>query len=170
VTHTIQIPYAPGAVLWCRASVTDKAYAPCPDCGGGKCVVILTNAGMYEVPCETCSAGWEGPRGWVTVKEWRWTPAAVVLGEPQIREGKVTYETRHGMFPPEELFEDEAVCAAHCAQRDEESRAAVEQQNWNRAKYGRSETARRLNWHRTQLKQAERDVAYHAARVKELTT
>lgn len=172
MSHSIEIPYAPGATVWVAASVVDNEYSPCPDCGGGKNVVILTNAGMYEVPCETCSAGWEGPRGWVQTKHYSRQPKLVVLGAPRLGVfdgGKIEYVTDEGIRAVDDLFETKEACAAHCAKVEAEHREALERQQWNKSKHGRTETARHLAWHRKELARAERDVAYHAQKVKGLS-
>lgn len=152
---------------WLATFESSEAYVTCPDCGGtGRIRAILYDDTIVSIPCEGCTRGYDPPTGTVPVYD-RTARAELVtvIGLTVETDGKLEYRTTgRWCVPEEDLFETEAgaleAARAMAARMDEEQRARVSAKEMPLKSW-----AWHVHYHRDCIRRAEKDIAYHSAKL-----
>ena len=162
----LELPFQIGQTLWMARTYPEKVTVPCPVCQGTMAVVVLCGDERFAVPCEGCGLGFNGPQG--TITEYDHSPAAVaftiaeVTSMHQGRWSLCSSTGDHAQFDDLYATEAEAMAASvvTCAENHE--------RNMQTRQY-RRKNAKQATWsvryHRDQIKELERQIAWHQSRL-----
>lgn len=163
-----------GDKIWYATTKASEKRVPCADCfGKRRLIVILGDDSKLDIPCEGCSwsdqDGWgyhePYPHGYCRIYEWQCKVEEVIINRVEINVDKVEYGFNGNYRMDEDrafLTEEEAV---------KKSQELIEEQNREElAKLYKKEKptktwAWNLSYHRKRIKDAERDIAYHTAKL-----
>lgn len=160
-------------VWWAHCDTREVAY-DCPVCFRKKKVtIILGDGSLIETPCDYCGKGYEGPKGYE--KEWEWVAAPELITIDGVsvdeRDGErnVRYSHCNYSLYPEDVYDTQEEAQKRCEERSAEH---AEQQKQN--KHARAQSSHKsFSWHvgysRKKIKELEREIEWHRARVIELT-
>jgi hypothetical protein len=160
-----------GDLIWRAALAHSVEYDPCPDCCGRRALrVILGDDSEVVIDCSTCAQGYNPPRGIVARDVYTANPVQVLIAkvETELLDGEeVSLYSGDGFYHAAESD----LCMTEA---DAEKRAAeliVERDKETAAKMNRKEKDTRtwawhVTYHRRCIKQAEKDLAYHRAKLE----
>ena len=158
--------YYIGQELWRATFESTPACIVCQDCGGtGRIRVLFHDDTMVSIDCQGCSRGYDPPTGRIQVHNRTASARPAIVTGIEIRADKVEYRTTDSYIVPEgDLFPTEPEAVARAAelagQYDAEERERINQ---------REKPARTWAWnasyHRQCIKRAEKDIAYHTAKL-----
>lgn len=154
-----------GDTIWFASTGTREKRIVCPDCEGSRYIrVILADDIDRTIDCNCCERGWEGSRGTLYGYE-HFAEAAlgVIKGAAINSEGEEVY-SGDGFYEKEEVFatkeEADEVAEILALERTESEEKRM------RAKEKEERTwAWNVTYHRRAIKQAEKDLAYHSAKL-----
>lgn len=164
--------YEYGQRLFAASWESTEERVTCPDCGGGKTIEChLWDGGIHIIDCVGCAAGYEPPRGYLTVHVRRAIarPAEIVSVSQNWDGAGFEYRANTGCgsqycYQEADLFltEAEALAAAEqkAAKADQEERDQIARKE----KPGRS-WAWNIHYHRKCIRDAEKQIAYHTAKL-----
>ncbi|HAM41668.1 MAG TPA: hypothetical protein DCP69_10115 [Candidatus Omnitrophica bacterium] len=165
--EAISLPFRVGDVLWMPLAESRQVTIPCPICAGKRVVrVELGDGDLVTVDCDGCGLGFSGPQGTITEREHdpkveRFEiaePVSLYGGEWQVRSTTGAEHELKDLYPTEaEAF---AVAAKRSAQQTEHNMMSRA-----RRKKGLSKTAWTVRYHRERIRDAERELAWHRARL-----
>ena len=162
--------YEVGQHAWWATCQTQEHFETCPDCGGtGRLRVTFHDETQVSIECRNCSAGYDPPTG--RVKWYGRIPEAkmITISGFEFTDGKASYHASLGpssyyRIEEAELFltEDAAKARADelAAQHDAAERARI----MTREKDTKS-WAWNASYHRRCIKDAEKTIAYHTAKL-----
>jgi hypothetical protein len=172
MSHTITVPFAPGTHVWVPRLSQETNIIPCPDCDRTKKVVVETKAGRFELACETCTVGFDGPYGVLERRGTKHIPYGFACGNPRIDgSGRVTYmegEATSGyVYDADEMFATQEACEARCFVLEARRIEYQQQELLRTVAKGREKVVSQLRFCRDQIRQAKDTIARHeeAARV-----
>jgi len=155
-----------GDELWYAAWEVTSNYVTCPDCGGtGRIRVIHHDDTEMSIECAGCSAGYEPPKGYVTVYDRKALAYPVTITGVEIRDGKAQWRSDRHYIPEEgDLYRSEAEAIAGAqvkaakADREERERIAKKEKptrtwSWN------------AHYHRKEIKRAQQSIEYHTKKL-----
>jgi hypothetical protein len=142
-------------------------YVTCPDCGGtGRLRVTFHDETTVSIECAGCSAGYEPPKGYVRVynRHAKAQPVTITGVEVQ-RDGKIEWRTdRCYILDESDLFETEEGALTRALEKaaaaDKEEREKV-----NTKEKPTRTWAWNAHYHRKQIKDAQRNLEYHTAKL-----
>lgn len=159
-----------GDTAWVARAAPVETWVICPDCCGQKALTIIFGDGTQaSIECENCKRGYEPPRGVVVLHEYK--PVVepnTITGMDQRQEGanmKVQYWSGCSGFDGENAFAtiEEAQARANELMA---IRAKEEKEAFEKGKYNRDKTwAWNASYHRKCLKEAQRNIEYHTAKL-----
>ncbi len=158
--------YEIGQEVWRASFDSADAYVVCPDCGGTARVrVMLPDDTIVSIECEGCRHGYSGSDGRIHVYDRRPVARLVNILGLEMRDGKTEWQTSDSYRVGEEdLFDTEVEAMtrarAIAADHDREERDRV-----NRKEKPLKSWAWHAHYHRSCIKEAERQIAYHTARL-----
>ncbi len=141
---TVAIPFAIGSEVWWVGPAWRETYETCPDCAG-TCYVTMTlgNGDVETIPCGLCSLGYDPPSGRVKRTVCGYAPTRFLCARVRIDGDRVSYMNDSHYVPDvEDLFADEAACAAAC----EVKRAAAQAERDAQWIRNRASKRRDLAW------------------------
>lgn len=178
MNNTLTLPFSIGDTLWSPAHTPRQVTIQCPVCAGSRHItVIIGNGEIYETPCEGCGIGFNGPRG--VIEEYDFTPSvtpftidALESMEPARGEESARWRLRandgssaylHDLYPSEEAAHAVATANAlaqferNMATRQRKKASATKQSGWT------------IRYHLEQIKDLERQIAWHQSRASKVT-
>lgn len=162
----IDVKYKVGDEVWLATFEVSPAYITCPDCGGtGRLRVILADESIVSIGCRNCSCGYDPPTGRIKVYDRKPRAELTEITGCEIEGAKIEWKTRASYRVPEdELFDTEAaamaVAKAKAEQFDRDERNRVNQKEKDTHTW-----AWNASYHRKCIKEAERLIAYHTAKL-----
>lgn len=164
-------PLKVGDTVWFAQCGTREVIRPCPVCFGKLAVtVILGNDEHIATPCDYCGKGYGGPTGVEREYEWIAKPTQItitgVTTEDRGNGPECSYRFHEGYCADQgELFdtkeEAEARCAVKAAEHAEDERKRRE---WRKESAHKS-FSWHVGYHRKEVREAKRRLAWHEARV-----
>ncbi len=158
--------YEIGQSVWVATWDSSENYVTCPDCGGtGRIRVIHHDDTVMSIECAGCSLGYDPPTGRVRVYDRRPRAELTYIVGVEITAGKTEWNTKGRWHLDEaEIYETEdealaaAVLKAEKADREEREKIATKEKptrtwSWN------------AHYHRRQIKDAERNLKHHTAKL-----
>ena len=165
----IETPFQIGDTMWAVEHSPKQIKVPCPVCAGKRQVELILGDGEHVwTDCDGCGLGYERARGFV--EEYVWTPGArrfVIAGVASMHGGDDWYLTSEGGSQEnlKNLFATEAEALAQA----EKNRAAQIERNMMAGQRKRKDAGNRATrdayYHRREIKECERKIAWHSARV-----
>lgn len=160
-------PFARGEKRWRVCSVSERVRIPCPVCNGLKQVtIILGDATMETVQCDACGLGFEGPRGYV--EEWTQEPRV----EPLVITDIVSWrdnEWRVRCSDGNEYDLGRLYVSELQAMEQAQAQAEALRENNYGARARRRKGVSKLTWslyyHKQQIAECERKIAWHRAKI-----
>lgn len=149
-----------------------KVWAPCPVCYGKLAVTLeLGNGERVSIQCDACGLGFEGPQG--RVREYRAASgvrAAVVDGVQVQNNGwRIIVAHAGSEIWGETVFATEAEAEARRVVMHAEVEKDAEHRCMQQREYKRKKPTWLVRYHREQIKRAEKDLAWHRAKLPEAT-
>lgn len=158
--------YRIGDAIWWATWESSETYITCPDCGGtARIRCILFDETEVSIGCEGCSRGHEAPTGRIQVYTRQALAKPTAVRGFEVSADGVEYHLDGGWRIPEaDLFdaEQEALTAA-AAKAEEQDRA--ERAKVNAKEKPTKSWAWNVHYHRSCIRRAEKDIAYHTARL-----
>ena len=164
---TLTPPFAIGQTLWTARTSPQQATIACPVCFGKRVIrVELGNGELVPINCDGCGLGYEGPRGIIT--EYDHSPAADPFTIAEVvafqnnewtfksDDGKTAYNTGLYLTKSEALAESQKRC-------DEFHERNIMTRGGKRA--GVKKAGWTVRYHRREIANLERDLAWHRAKV-----
>ena len=165
--NTMEMPFSIGETFWQARHTPYQETVPCPICSGRKTVTVLIGDDeAVRVACDACGLGYEGPQG--TITEWSWTPGAVpfVISGIAVLRGE-EWTVRASDERCEEflaLYRTEAEALAESLKRCDENTANNMRRRYHWKK-GLSKAAWTVRYHQGQIRDLERQLAWHRSRI-----
>lgn len=160
-----------GDEVWLASFDSVEKTKPCPDCCGEKhLTVILGDKSQVEIPCATCSAGYEPSVGYVVYREY--TPQTELIKicgiETKIeREGlKTQYYFESCRFVDSDFVFSRREEALVKAEKLKEKHNQEEQDRFKRKESTNHTWAWNVTYHRRCIKRAEKDLEYHKSKLQ----
>jgi len=160
-----------GDVVWIVDTGITQKWMMCPDCMGKKFLtVILGDGSKVTIDCAGCQAGFDPPTGKVSYYEWSANTKCSIVRKVEIEvaagKTKITYgfEDR-GYVDESDVFKtiEEAMARAK-ELAEERNKAEIERIST------KEKPAHTWSWnacyHRRQIKEAERNLEYHKAKLE----
>lgn len=159
-----------GDYAWLATWDTREEFVTCPDCGGtGRIRVIFHDDTQASIGCGNCAPGYDPPTGRVRI--YARSPRAervhingMEAGPDGVRWRLDYPDSRYRIADDADLFDDERAAKDYAAKKcdalDAEDRAKV--QNKQKATHTWAWNA---SYHRREIKEAERRLAYHKAKL-----
>ena len=160
-------PFEIGETYWAPIGSPEKMTIPCPVCFGQLAVtVVLGDGERVGVPCEACGKGFDGPQG--TIEVWEHTPSArrfVIDRVKSMWDDRWTVESEDGQTRDfSELHETEAeafaVAVEHVRMQHERN-----MRTYQRRRRDVANATWSIRYHREQIKDLERQIAWHTGRI-----
>ncbi len=163
----MNLPFSIGDKLWQVVRQPQEKTFPCPVCAGHRSISVGLGSGeVVIVPCEGCGLGYDGPRG--SVREWVYEPGVeefIISGVDSMHNDRwMVLSERGGRAYHDELWlnEEDALAAAQksCADAYEHM-----MESWQFKKKSVKHTGWTVRYHRDQIKDLERKLAWHQEKV-----
>lgn len=158
--------YEIGQEIWIATWDSTTDYVTCPDCGGtGRIRVIHHDDTMMSIECAGCSAGYEPPKGYVKVYVRHARAEKTTITGVEVRDGKTEWRSAKSWCLDEaDVYDTEADAFAAALLKAE--RADREEREKINAKEKPTRTwSWNAHYHRRQIKEAQRNLEYHTAKL-----
>ena len=147
-----------------------QVTVPCPTCYGAlKVTLILGNGEQVDVQCEGCGKGYEGPKGCIT--EYSYEPfvsSFKIAGIHSMYDGEFTLKSTGGETANfTQLFQDKDAAMEKAKQQMKESLDQNMRSSTASTKYQRANLTWSVQYHEKCIKDNERKIAWHRARISE---
>ena len=161
----IETKYNIGDTVWyARCNHTDER-AICPDCGGtGRIRAIMHDETVVSVDCRECQRGYERPSGFITVYGYFPHVEMFVITGADIGLGPMRYRSYNYSVEADSLFPTKAEAEVAALQMVEEVKQRQQEQLARKEKDTRT-WAWNASYHRSCIRRAEKDIAYHTAKL-----
>ena len=146
-------------------------YETCPDCGGtGRLRVTFHDDTQVSIDCRNCAAGYDPPTGRIVVYRNRATAKQATINGLEVHGAETRWHVdatagSYRIVDDKDAFESEAEAAAWAQARsatyEAEQRAKIAQKEKDTHTW-----ARNASYHRNNIRRAEKDIAYHTAKLK----
>jgi hypothetical protein len=151
-------------------SALAPVYEICPDCGGtGRLRVTFHDETQVSIACANCALGYDPPTGRIRVHRQAATARKAIISGLEVNGGKTRWhidgtECSWRIVEDEDAFETEAEALKWA--KEKVARFEAEQRNkiFEKEKDTRS-WAWNASYHRREIKEAERRLAYHTAKL-----
>ncbi len=165
-------PFTIGETWWFPATSSRQVAIPCPVCAGQLFVTMILGDGEHVIlPCEGCGIGFNGPRG--VIEEWVNTPQIERFVIAEIVRFDGSGDDAHAWTVRSEAgqtcYFNALVATEAEAHRIAEANAlAIEERNMETRQRKRKDERGGWNvrYHRGQIADPERQLAWHRAKVK----
>jgi len=163
--------YNIGDMVWWAHISTQEIWVTCPDCVGKKYLtVILGDESSVTIDCAGCSAGYDPPRGSLREYETKATPKKIRISRITLETDSVEYLgsefDSNYCLDSEDLFDTEEEAEERSKQL---MKKFLEEQDHRRIQ-GKDSKHRTWAWHvtyhRQEIKRAEKNLAYHIAKIE----
>lgn len=138
----IKTRFKKGDVVFLADSVYEEKWVSCPDCLGTLTwLVVFADDSSEQVPCVTCSRGYEPPTGRIGYKEWRPLVRKVTIGSiryDDTNEHPFSYmcqETGIGsgrIYYDKDLFTDEELALKNAQEKNEMRMKDIAKNNFSK--------------------------------------
>jgi hypothetical protein len=153
-----------GDTAWHAEHNSIEKQRTCPDCfGKKKLTVILGDDSRVEIDCTGCVRGYDPPRGYVTYHEYSPAVHPVVIDRVEESSDGITYGF-NGCYRTKELFLARDVAEARAKTLAEEYNEG-ELKRFQKKEKDSHTWAWHVTYHRRCIKQAEKDLEYHSAKL-----
>jgi hypothetical protein len=159
--------YQVGQQVWRATWEARKTYLTCPHCEGTGHIRFLNPDDSIggAIDCANCTRGYDPPSGKICVYERRPVAEPTTINGMNVDAEKVEYHTTGSYLVREShLFEREdealAFAAEMCAEEDRKERAQVARKEKDTRSW-----AWNVSYHRGCIKRAEKEIAYHTAKL-----
>jgi hypothetical protein len=158
--------YQIGQEVWFAGFDSVRTYVECPDCGGSARVrVMLPDDTIVSIACEGCREGYNGSWGRIRVYTRKPTCELVTLTGVEIEGEKAEWRAlNHYRMSEDDLFDNEADCMV-AAQAKADRYDQEERDRINHKEKPLKSWAWHAHYHRKQIKDAEKNIEYHKARL-----
>ena len=152
-------------VYWATWDSRD-AYVTCPDCGGtGRLRVTFHDETQVSIDCRNCSVGYDPPTGRIHVHNRMAVVRLTTITGCEVEGSKVEWRTSDSYRISEDnLFDNEADCLVRAAEIDAQA-DREERERVNRKEKDNRSWAWNASYHRNQIKDAQRRIEYHTAKL-----
>lgn len=158
-----------GDTVWVAFSQNTTKHVQCPHCFGRKFLtVILGDDSQVTIDCLGCSAGYEPPRGYLEIYEWKENVVQKKISGIETSTARPTrYHFNESAYEYDEnvfATESEAMARAGILSK---KRNEEEMDRLNHKKHNENRTwSWNATYHRSELKRAKHDVEYHTAKLE----
>jgi ribosomal protein S27E len=155
-----------GQTVWTAHWDASENYVTCPDCGGtGRLRVTFHDETQVSIDCQNCGPGYNPPTGRIKVYDRKPRAQCTVITGVDIC-GK---ETRWRILDSyivddDKVFTDEASALAKANEIAAEADAAERKKVFQKEKDGRTWSWNAV-YHRRCIKEAQRQIEYHSAKL-----
>lgn len=159
-----------GDKVWVAKNNAKEEFIPCPDCLGKRYLTVtMGDDSQVTIDCVCCRRGYEGPAGVISTYEYQPIVLYVELTsvESELKEDVEVERYGHsGCYREdgENVFATEAEAKVRADIFAKERKAEEEARLLRKEKETRS-WAWNAHYHRKCIKQAEKDLAYHASKL-----
>jgi ribosomal protein S27E len=155
-----------GQEVWRASWDSTTAYVTCPDCGGtGRLRVTFHDETQVSIGCQNCAPGYDPPTGRVRVYERHARAFRSVVTGLEMEGTRIRWRTNDSyIVEDEDLFEDEAAALARATEKAAEADREERQRVLTKEKDTRT-WAWNASYHRKQIKEAQRQIEYHTAKL-----
>lgn len=155
-----------GDRVWYARTKSWAKYLPCPHCFGKKFLtVILGDDSQVTIDCDCCTRGYLGSQGVIEISEWRADVCEVIINRIQIKEKSIEYGFDGNYFDNNNrLFVTKEEAEKRVVELIEEHRLE-EIKNFNHKTKLNKNWAWHVRYHRGMIKDAEKNIAYHTAKL-----
>ena len=162
--------YKIGDTVWHATLEHGIEHVTCPDCCGRRTLVVtLGDDSTVSIECSTCARGYEPPRGFIERDTHTIAPTTLLITKVEtkiVNAEEVTLYSGPGRYRANEsdlcptIEEASVKAAALLVERDKEAAERMKRKE----KDGRT-WSWHVTYHRRCIKQAEKDLAYHRAKL-----
>lgn len=165
-------------IFWASFSSHTGTYVTCPDCGGtGRLRVTFHDETTVSIECKNCSRGYDPPTGRIHIYTRKGEAKKGRVSGIKISDDKVEYEAEYWYTASDGHFykthnhvKEDEVCLSESEAQSRADKMAAEHDAEERARiFGKEKDARSWAWnasyHRKEIKEAERRLAYHTAKL-----
>lgn len=162
--------YEIGQKVWWATCGSSQRFETCPDCGGtGRLRVTFHDETTVSIECRNCASGYDAPTGKVIwygrIAEVRQIP---VTGF-EFTDGKASYHSANGFNSYYRIGEDDLFASEAEAQTQADKLAAEWDMSERTRVLAKEKDTRTWAWnasyHRNKIKAAQKDIAYHTAKL-----
>lgn len=165
----METPFELGKQYWCPKLHPIQDKVTCPICAGHLTVMVTLGDGQrVVVPCDACGLGYDGPRGWI--REYSYEPQAERFIPSTVSsmsggswwllsEAGESHAWSDCYATEEEAMAESRKRMAEIAERNHQSRC--------HRKKALSKTAWSIRYHREQIKDLERQIAWHQSKIQQ---
>jgi hypothetical protein len=163
----LQVPFRIGDIYWLPVGEPQQVQVACPVCAGQRTVMVILGSGeRVVVDCDACGHGYDGPRG--TIHEWTVNPTVrrfVIAAVTSLYDGRWRVRSQDGAEADfTDLFATDAEALAE-ARRQAIKHEDERMMGHSRMRKGVKKHTWAIRYHREQIKDAERQLAYHRAKL-----
>lgn len=162
--------FAIGDVVWTGEWKPYEIQETCPDCGGTlRLTVTLFDDTIYQIPCEACKRGWEGPYGVVHRTGYRASVRELVVQGMELGcwdSNRGIWEYKLGLegscylnTPEHEIFLDEQAAMNFALSKGRQLEINEAARVFMKDKPAHT-WAWHVTYHRRQIKEAQRQLEY----------
>lgn len=158
--------YKIGDTVWYAQVKSFEGIEPCPDCFGQKALTVIKGDGSkVSIECVGCASGFESPKGYVTYYGWKSDVRQVLIQRVEITNEGVEYgHSQCYRVKEEELFDTKEEAEIRAKEKWESHNAEEIARIYQKEKHNRT-WAWNAHHHRDCIKRAEKDLAYHTAKL-----
>lgn len=165
--NVLSMPFQIGQSWWLPKQSAERLLVACPVCAGNRVFTVVLGTGeQLSLPCDSCGIGYEGPRGVVT--EWDWTPGAepfVIARVDSMHNDRWWLESETGARAEfTDLCATEAE-ALNVSRQKCEAQHEHNMQSRQRKRKGTKKAAWTVRYHREQIADLQRQIAWHQSRI-----
>jgi len=158
--------YNIGDKVWYAKTETKEKTVTCPDCFGQKALTVIKGDGsQVSIECEGCRRGYEGSQGYVTFYEWCASACLVVIERVEETAIKTEYGFWNCYSGESDRFFDTKEEAEKKSLELSEEHNQYELDKINQKEKHNRTWSWNAHYHRDCIKRAERDLAYHTAKL-----
>ena len=162
--------YNIGEILWRASFEATDNHITCPDCGGsGQLTVTFHDGESVSIECEGCSIGYDPPTGRIRIYDRgavveRITITGYTVGEDGVEYRAKSFRGGCYIFDEGDLFTDRVEAEKRGKELALKADVKEREQIANKEKPART-WAWNASYHRKQLKEANRNIVYHTAKL-----
>lgn len=166
----MEIKHKIGDLVWCASGNTTQVYVTCPDCGGTRHIKLTMFDGTeHTIDCGRCTSGYNPPSGRVSYYQYKADAKQGLVCAVELDSNGVEYRVDH--------YDGCRYCVKDCDifsdKADALSRAEVIEQTHNAEEVARIDKKEKdtrtwawhVSYHRKAIKDAEKSIAYHSAKL-----
>ena len=158
--------YQMGDKVWYAKRRYVERTKTCPDCDGTRALtVIMGDESRVSIECVGCKSGYEPPKGYIKYGEYVIDVCQVIIEGIEIKKDGVEYRHSERYSCPEDDLFVTKVLAEKRASDLAKQHNAEELEKVNKKEKPTHTWAWNATYHRREIKRAEKDLAYHTAKL-----